>query len=310
MPTNRDLKAACRAVRSDLGMRFGRALTVGLAAALIALAFADPRLAAEPASRGEGRMAFIFGESGGEHPSQLAVMDADGKNRRALPFDDVHGGLSWSPDGRSIAFGLMSFTPASKGRNGIYTINVDRRKYRRVLRNGVLPDWSPNGRSIAFERGRDIWVFNLNDRRQRRIVRHGSSPSWSPDARKLAFVRGNDLWVLELAGKKERRLVRNGGAASWSPDGRQIAFSSRCPDCFIFVVRSDGTKRRRLFRGANPVWSPNGQEIAFVGADKRRGFYDAIVRARLDGSGRRVLFGQYPYCGCGFLDWAAERGRP
>jgi Tol biopolymer transport system component len=293
-------------------MGFGRALTVGLAAALIALVLANARLAAEPASRGEGRIAFTYGESGAEHPSQLAVMDADGKNRRALPIDDVHGGLSWSPDGRSIAFGLIAF----KGRDGIYTINVDSRKYRRVVRNGLLPDWSPNGRSIAFERGGDIWVFNLNDRRQRRIVRHGSSPSWSPDARKLAFVRGNDLWVLELAGKKERRLVRNGaacpncGAASWSPDGRQIAFS-RCFDCFIFVVRSDGTKRRRLFRGDNPVWSPSGHEIAFIGADSHRHYYDPVIRARLDGSDRRVLFGQRGYCGCGSPDWGrAPRRRP
>jgi Tol biopolymer transport system component len=93
-----------------------------------------------------------------------------------------------------------------------------------------------------------------------------------------------------------------------TPDGRHIAFSSRCPDCFIYVVRSDGTKRRRLFRGAGPVWSPSGQEIAFVdydGAEKRRGFYDPIIRARLDGSGRRVLFGETPYCGCRSLDWSA-----
>ena len=68
-------------------MGFGRALRVGLvglAAALIALILADARLGAEPA-RGEGRIAFTFGESGDLHPSQLAVMDADGKNRRVLP---------------------------------------------------------------------------------------------------------------------------------------------------------------------------------------------------------------------------------
>ena len=159
-------------------MGFGRALTVGLAATLLALSLADARLSAGPQSRGEGRIAFTFGESSADRPAQLAVMDGDGKNRRALPPFDVHGGLSWSPDGRLIAFGRIAF----RG-NGIYTINVDRRKYRRVVRNGLLPDWSPNGRSIAFERGRDIWVFNLNDRRQWRIVRHGSSPSWSPDAR-------------------------------------------------------------------------------------------------------------------------------
>jgi Tol biopolymer transport system component len=294
-------------------MGFGRALTVGLAAALIALSLPDPRLGAEPESRGEGRIAFTFGESGADHPSQLAVMDADGKNRRVLPLDHVYG-LSWSPDGRFIVFA---------GGLDIYTINVDGRpRYRLVVRNGGSPDWSPNGRSIAFERGRDIWVVNLNDRRQRRIVRDGRSPSWSPDGKKLAFTRGPlyglslggpDLWVLDVASKKERRLVRNGEAANWSPDGRLIAFD-RCREdpnleCFVYVMRSDGTKRRRLFRGQEPAWSPNGQEVAFVGEAGRRN--DAVIRARLDGSGRHVLFGQKPACGCGGLDWGprAHRGR-
>jgi hypothetical protein len=69
-------------------LRFGRALSVevvGLAAALIALILADGPLRAEPASRGEGRIAFTFSESGADRPAQLAVMDADGKNRRVLP---------------------------------------------------------------------------------------------------------------------------------------------------------------------------------------------------------------------------------
>jgi Tol biopolymer transport system component len=181
---------------SDLLLGFGRALRVGLVglgATLIALSLADAPLRAEPATRSEGRIAFTFGESSWPHPQQLAVMDADGKNRRALPPDDVRG-VSWSPDGRYIAFGEEKFIASGNRllrRRDIHTINVDGRpRSRRVVRNGLFPDWSPNGRSIAFERGRDIWVFSLNDRRQRRIVRHGSSPRWSPDGRKLAFTRG------------------------------------------------------------------------------------------------------------------------
>ena len=118
-------------------MGFGRALRVGLvglAVALIALILADARLGAEPA-RGEGRIAFTFGESGDLHPSQLAVMDADGKNRRVLPPWPVIG-LSWSPDGRFIAYGSL-------GNYGIVTMNVDgRQTYRRVIRNGRNSDWS------------------------------------------------------------------------------------------------------------------------------------------------------------------------
>jgi Tol biopolymer transport system component len=80
-------------------------------------------------------------------------------------------------------------------------------------------------------------------------------------------------------------------------------------DCSIYVIRSDGTKQRRLFRGEDPVWSPNGQELAFIGRDDGR--YDAIIRARLDGSGRRVLFGRTSYCGCAAPDWdLPPRRRP
>jgi Tol biopolymer transport system component len=264
---------------------FGRAAGVGLvgvAAALIAASFPDAPLGAELASRGEGRIAFTFGESGADRPSQLAVIDADGKNWRALPPYGLRG-LSWSPDGGFIAFG-MGFD--------MYTINVD-----------------------------DIWVLTLNDRRQRRVVRGGRSPSWSPDGRKLAFERGRgerclpqrcvrraDVWVLEVAAKKERRLVQNGDAANWSPDGRQIAFErwrshGQDFESSIYVMRADGTAQRRLFKGEHPVWSPNGKELAFVGRDARRGYADAVIRARLDGSGRRVLFGATPYCGCVAPDW-------
>lgn len=295
---------------------FGRALRaglVGLAAPLVAVTLAAPRRAAALESRSEGRIAFAFGESGADRPAQLAVMDANGKNWHALrPFGV--GGLSWSPDGRLIAFAYGTVS------GDVMFINPDDpRTERLVVRNGANPAWSPSGRSIAFERGGDIWVFDLRKRRQSRIVRHGRSPSWSADDRKLAFARGSEwgqgpkapeLWV--LAGKKERRLVRNGDSAEWSPDGQQIAFE-RCRDlgydlkCFIYVTRSDGTKLHRLFEGEQPTWSPTGREIAFIGTAERRPYADAVIRARLDGTGRRVVFGQRPYCGCEAPEWGPRR---
>jgi Tol biopolymer transport system component len=312
-------------------MRIGRALRVGLAglvAALIAMSVTDPRSGAEPPLRGQGRIAFTVGESGADRPAQLAVVDANGNYERELPPFEV-GNVSWSPDGRSIAYDSVYVT------GGIWMTNVDsRRRGRLVVRHGFSPDWSPDGRSIAFDRGRDIWVVHLRDRRQRRVVRDGRSPRWSPTGRKLAFERDRgrrcfrsqdclagaraDVWVLDLAAKKERRLVRNGDAADWSPGGRQIAFQ-RCRrvrgevdlECFIYVMRSDGSAQRRLFKGRAPVWSPNGGWLAFYGEEsvpmwcrsKRRlrrcggGTVVGIFRSRLDGSGRRLL-AQTFNCGC------------
>jgi len=304
---------------------FVRAPRIGLVAfavALIPLILVDARVGAEQQSRGEGRIAFTRGESGWPRPAQLGVIDADGKNWRVLPPFDV-AGLSLSPDGRFIAFRPYNpMTGCSCAPGDLMTITVDGRlRYRRLVRHDS-PDisryrwlaglaWSPDGRSIAFTpRGGGISAVNLSNHRQRRMVRDGWDPTWSPDGKKLAFERGQqqapDLWVVDLATKKERRLVRNGRSPDWSPDGRRIVFY-RCPKeyhpCFIHVIRVDGTAQRRLFAGTGPVWSPNGKEIAFIGKDARHHYYDAIIRARLDGSGRRVVFGE-AICGCGSLDWS------
>jgi Tol biopolymer transport system component len=58
---------------------------------------------------------------------------------------------------------------------------------------------------------------------------------------------------------------------AWSPDGKRIAFTASYgavdPDWDIWVVRADGTGRRRLTTdGASyhPVWSPDGRRIYFA----------------------------------------------
>jgi Tol biopolymer transport system component len=283
---------------------------IGVAVALIALIFGDGRLRAKGETRGDGRIAFVAGESGAENPSQLAVMDADGKHVRALPPSDV-AGMSLSPDGHFIAFTqYIAGSGCSCARGDLMTVTVDGRpRFRRVVHHDSLGGWgglawSPDGRSIAFAlRGGGIWAVTLSDHRQRQLVRNGDDPSWSPDGRKLVYDRGRDLWVVDLATKKQRLLVRNGVYPDWSLDGRRIVFERcRAYECFIHVIRADGTGQRLLFAGTNPVWSPNGREIAF-------GVTFSIFRERLDGRGRRKLGMPLDYYEQS-LDWSrAPHGR-
>jgi Tol biopolymer transport system component len=273
-----------------------------VAASLLFLGAYPGPISAETASRQDGRIAFQFGESGMGGGARLAVMDADGANPRVL-LRYVYA-PSWSPDGRLVAF--------QSGRD-IEAINVDGRPKPRLLaRNGGNGAWSPSGRAIAFDRGSggdssDIWIANLDNHAERRLLLNANSPQWSSDGKKLAFERGKDVWVFDLARKTSRRILRHAAVPDWSPDGARIVFARRDPnphvdDATIFVAHPDGTAQRRVADGDFPVWSPDGRELAFIG--KGHG-PDAVIRIRLDGSHRRILFEQRGgYCGCTTLDWA------
>lgn len=274
------------------------ALALTVAASVLALILASDRVEAKPESQRDGRIAFIVGESGDIGPTpRLMLMDADGSNPHLRLGWVYHA--SFSPNGRFLAYDPRTI-PRS-----IREIAADGgRKDRLLVRNGRDVDWSPAGGSLAFVRGpfvrSDIWVRDLRSRTQRRIVRNGGFPSWSWDGKKLAFVRGSDIWVVELASRKARRLIRNAANPRFSPDDTRIAFEREvAPEVYIYIARADGTAEQRVAEGESPAWSPNGRELAFSGAA-----HGGIVRMRVDGSHRRVVYAPKYYCACRDLDWA------
>ena len=100
---------------------------------------------------------------------------------------------------------------------------------------------------------------------------------------KVAFTRGlryglpedpkrASVHVLDLTRSRQTRLGGElDGRPRWSPDGTLIAFSTEEGD--IYVVRPDGTGRRRITsadepgRGggtSGPEWSPDGTKLAII----------------------------------------------
>jgi Tol biopolymer transport system component len=143
---------------------------------------------------GGGRIAFIF-----EGPGALRVLDVRRRSIRTLadPASSIDGALTWSPDGRRLAYATAAgelFTVAANG---------GRQRPRRVGRfsDASSPVWSPGGRRIALLRRR-LWTIRPDGTSARRItsvvtrgfcqVDSGSAPScspmWSPDGRKLYYL--------------------------------------------------------------------------------------------------------------------------
>jgi len=122
------------------------------------------------------------------------------QTKRAITVDDLWamkriGSFSVSPDGKTIAYTLTSYTfEANKGNTDIYLVDVDGKNLRALKnseKNESEPKFSPDGKTIAFARGGQIWQCNLdgsNEKQLTNIYTGASDFEWSPDGKKMLFV--------------------------------------------------------------------------------------------------------------------------
>jgi Tol biopolymer transport system component len=198
-------------------------------------------------------------------------------------------GITWSPDGREIAFAAKS-----KNKNTLYTLDVRRRKVTRKFKfdlDGLFePAWSPDGQQIAFV---------------------GLKNGWS------------DVYVTDVDNQSLHRLTSDPydeKHLDWSEDGTWLAMSSDRPEPSldfdgrrefdfgnydIFAMRTDGSEIRRIEGGeaqeTHPVWGPGDDHLAFV--SDRNGVANVFVTTEDDGA---VKAATNLVSGVLDLDWAAD----
>lgn len=141
-------------------------------------------------ARGGDRIAFT--EQG-----TLRVLDVRRRSIRTLanPASSIDGALTWSPDGRRLAYATAA--------GELFTVAAIGGRPRRVGRFSDVssPVWSPGGRRIALLRRR-LWTVRPDGTGARRITSvvirglclndstsaQSCGPTWSPDGRKLYYL--------------------------------------------------------------------------------------------------------------------------
>ena len=189
---------------------------------------------------------------------------------RILAEGTIDGAVSWSPDGRRIAYARLHRGTHGSLVNDLYVVDVETGRKRRLTtdRRASSPTFAPDGRRLVFVAAADsagqsrsaanLVVLDTETGRETQLTRFGgnvqiTSAKWSPDGRTvaIAFFDGRrDLATVDVATGTVTRLatdaanpdpaLRDDRLPLWSSDGRALAFTSLRDGAPNVFVTGDG----------------------------------------------------------------------
>jgi Tol biopolymer transport system component len=227
----------------------------------------------------DGTRFLVVNENSTGSRGSLYVVNVDGSAEPAIPFRPAQlGSPAWSPDGTRFVY------PAQEGGRTVLRVVSADESVNRVVASSALPwldriIWSPTGTALAYTpygpRRSDFVVVRLPGGVKTFPTIGLGLGGWSPDGRELLYTNGTygidplaaeprlSLLSLDIATGAGHRIGPAGEDATYSPDGRSIAMASggECRDLIgIYVMRADGTDRRRLTRDCR-VYGTAGDDV-------------------------------------------------
>ena len=224
--------------------------------------------------------------------------------------------VSWSPDGRQLAYSYIG------GPENIFLVNLDGTAVVELVsreQRDFRPEWSPDGSHLVFTSVEDgVHVMMRVDRdgsNLKAISRPeeaAGDPDYSPDGRRLLYFTDEplprDLFVRDTETGEVTALTSTKDfeevSGRWGPDGRRIVFvgteASEGAEGDIWILDTETGDRHNVTNSANagefhPDWSHDGTRLVYIKVENGR-FAVAIhnLKSRMetvvaDGNGYAVL---------------------
>jgi eukaryotic-like serine/threonine-protein kinase len=198
-------------------------------------------------------------------------------------------GLSWSPDGKLLAYNDPGSRDTLPAKNTVVLLDVaalDKRSLGQPSTDclwSTTPAFSPDGHSLAVACTpsigvNDIFVMPVSGGISRQITRVQSEVrgiAWTADGASLVFAsEAGDLWQVARAGGQPEKLLAGRDAAFpvISRDGRRLAYGQSVSNINIWQLPLDAATGAagppvRLVSSSrtqlNPRLSPDGRRLAF-----------------------------------------------
>lgn len=222
------------------------------------------------------------------------------KGSRSADFESLHSyvsGLSWSPDGKNLAF-----VTKSKGQDALCLVDVKKKKVYKRYKFGLnamfSPSWGgPDSNTIVFtgvKDGRsDLYRLNLSSGSLDRLTNdfyEDQEPAFSPDGRYIAFASDRpsaesadpedvtrlaygpyNIYLYDLQTQRISSLTSDSYRKrypSWAPDSKRLCFVGNYNGIDnLYVMSIDSLKPYPvtdiLTNVSAPSWSPKEDRIAF-----------------------------------------------
>jgi serine/threonine protein kinase len=282
----------------------------------------DPAVDHSPAWSPDGvQVAYVRNSPGGA--AVFVTSPLGGAERKLCQLPGPARTLSWSPDGKRLAF---SGSGSPQERSAIYLLAVDTCESRKITAPPVEftgdsdPAFSPDGRSLAFARQYvatpgELFVLPLGADGLPRGEAHRLLPAgqflsglaWTPAGDAILFSAYREgsqaLWKVKVSGSGKVERLSIAGDRAYQPSmalrtGR-LAYRHFVQDSDIYRIPMPGAANgaarpagaaARLIASTwlddSPQYSPDGRRLVFI--SNRTGSYE-IWGCRQDGSGCNQL---------------------
>jgi dipeptidyl aminopeptidase/acylaminoacyl peptidase len=268
---------------------------------------ADDEASGDPRWSPDSRWIAYLGTAEGKHG--LVIAHADGTDATFLseitetnaPLPSMGANLTWSPDGKEIAF--ISSTPGPETAEASGDPMV-------ITRYLYKPDAAEGFTHFNDNRRLHIFLADIATKQVRQLTEgtyYEHSIDWSPRGDEIVFISDRspnpdqffnyDVFAVKPGDGSIRRITATENAEYdpvWSPDGKMIAFratkrgltdrETTMEDTHVWVMNADGSNRHELAtiddRQSAPLWAPDGRSVYFT-VEERGSWH--LYRQPLDG---------------------------